>query len=350
MTTIKNRKEIILNSIIRQYIDRAVPVSSSSVLGDCGLDISSATIRSEIAQLEREGFIIHPHYASGSVPSDKGYRFHVGGLKTLELGIEEQFLINHLFHQVEDRLEEWLNLAASILAQRVRNVVVVTPPRSAISTFKHLELVSIQSSLVLVVLVLHGAKVRQQLLNFETTISQEKLNILAEEINAKLNGLTFKEIKEKIADCGPEARRIVERILFMMNSEDNRSGQAAFLEGWHFLLNQPEFSQSHKLAAFIEMAEQNKLIETVVPGLPCEYGLKVIIGNENRDENVQNCSIIISHYGLPDEPLGSIAVVGPTRMDYYRNITVLNYVSSIISLMVAELYGIKPKSESGKNK
>ena len=340
MKTIRDRKEIILNSIIRQYIQRAVPVSSSSVLDDCRLDVSSATVRSEIAHLEKEGYITHPHYAAGSVPSDKGYRFHVAGLKSLELEVEEQFLISHLFHQVEDRLEEWLNLAASVLAQRVKNVVVVTSPRSSAAVFKHLELVSIQSSLVLVVLVLHGARVRQQLLNFETSVSQEDLNRLAGEINGMIAGLTQKQIKTKIAGCSTSARRVLERILFMMKSEDERSGQDIFMEGWHFLLHQPEFTQSRKLAAFIEMAEQKHMIENVVPELPDEYGLKVIIGNENKDANVQDCSVIISHYGLPEEPLGSIAVVGPTRMDYYRNITVLNYVCSIISLMVAELYGI----------
>ena len=106
---LRPREELILSSIIRQYISRAVPVSSSSVLDECGLDVSSATVRNDVARLEEEGYILRPHHAAGSMPSDKGYRFYVGSLKGIELPVEDQFLINHLFHQVEDKLEEWLN-------------------------------------------------------------------------------------------------------------------------------------------------------------------------------------------------------------------------------------------------
>jgi heat-inducible transcriptional repressor len=338
---LKHREEIILSSIIRQYIERATPVSSSSVMDECGLDVSSATIRNEVAHLENEGYIIRPHYAAGSVPSDKGYRYYVSGHKSVDLPLEEQFLINHLFHQVEDKLEEWLNLAVTVLAQHVKNVAVVTTPRTVLSKFKHMELVSIQPQLALLVLVLHGAKVRQQLVNFEDSITQEELTGCANHLNRLFASLAVSQVKTKTEKLSGTDRDIANQVLRIMLSEDSRTGQDVFLEGWHFLVNQPEFSHGQRLSNLINMAEEKRLIELVIPDNPAESGIKVLIGHENKSEQVQECSLVISRYGLPNEPLGSIAVVGPTRMDYYRTISVIRYMSSLISLMVTELYGLE---------
>jgi heat-inducible transcriptional repressor len=341
---LRPREELILRSIIRQYISRAVPVSSSSVLDECGLDVSSATVRNDVVRLEEEGYILRPHHAAGSVPSDKGYRHHVESLKKMELPLEEQFLINHLFHQVEDKLEEWLNLAVTLLAQQVKNVAVVTTPQPVAAQFKHVELVSIQPNLALVVLVLNGAKVRQQLVNFEEPATQESLTNMAGKLNKLFTVRSMGQMAAKMETFPADEKRVIEHVLRMMEAEDAQSGQGLFLEGWHFLINQPEFSQGPRLVNLINLAEQNKLVDLMRPENPSEHGVRVIIGAENKAEAVQACSLVISRYGLPGEPLGSIAVVGPTRMEYERTIAVISYVSSLVSLLVTELYGETPKS------
>jgi heat-inducible transcriptional repressor len=320
-----------------------MPVSSSSVLDECGLDVSSATIRNDVARLEEEGYILRPHHAAGSVPSDKGYRHHVESLSKMELPLEEQFLINHLFHQVEDKLEEWLNLAVTLLAQQVKNVAVVTTPQPLAARFKHVELVSIQPNLALVVLVLNGAKVRQQLVNFEEPATQEMLTEMAGKLNRLFTTHATAQIESRMETFATDERRVVEHMLHMVQAEDAQSGRGLFLEGWHFLINQPEFSQGPRLVNLINLAEQNKLAGLMRPDNPSEHGVRVIIGSENKDEAVQECSLVISPYGLPGEPLGSIAVVGPTRMEYERTIAVISYVSSLVSLLVTELYGENPK-------
>jgi heat-inducible transcriptional repressor len=225
---LKHREEIILSSIIRQYIERAIPVSSSNVMDESGLDVSSATIRNEVAHLEEEGYIIRPHYAAGSIPSDKGYRYYVSGLNTVDLPLEEQFLINHLFHQVEDKLEEWLNLTVTVLAQHVKNVAVITTPRTLSSKFKHMELVSIQPQLALLVLVLHGAKVRQQLVSFEEAVTQEELTGSANHLNRLFASLTASQVKSKSEKLTFSDKNIAEYVLRMMLSEDSRTGQDIF--------------------------------------------------------------------------------------------------------------------------
>ena len=340
MSTLTPREETILSSIIRQYIERALPVSSGSILEECGLEVSSATVRNDVARLEEEGFIVRPHHAAGSVPSDHGYRHFVSGLTYPQLPLEEQFLINHLFHQVEDKLEEWLNLAATLLARQTHSIAIVTAPSPAANLFKHIELVSLQPQLALAVLVLEGAKVHQQLINFNQPRSQEELSRLSVGLSKSLAGLSAAKVRAKSTKLTEEEKTVVEHVLRMMEAEDQRSGQEVFLEGWHYLLAQPEFRQSERLAGLMNMVEEHRLFEVMSAGT--ESGVQVFIGRENQNEAIKDCSLVISGYGLPDEPLGTVAIVGPTRMSYQRAVSALGYIASLISVLVAELYGSTP--------
>ena len=345
MSSLTPREETILSSIIRQYIERALPVSSTSVLEECGLDVSSATVRNDVARLEEDGYILRPHYAAGSIPSDRGYRYYVSTLAHPQLPVEEQFLINHLFHQVEDKLEEWLNLAATLLAQQTRSVAVVTAPRPAAARFKHVELVLLQPQLALAVLVLEGAKVRQQLLNFDELMTQEDLSHLSAHLNKVFDGLSAGRVKTKSSSLGEGEKRIAENIVRMMEAENQRVSREIFLDGWHYLLAQPEFSQSGRLAGLMGMVEEHRLTELM--SASTEGGVRVYIGQENRAEAIKDCSLLISSYGPPEEALGAVAIVGPTRMAYQHAISVLSYISSLISMLVAELYGTAPEGKQG---
>ena len=191
------RTATVLKSITKQYIVRAVPVSSASIVGDSGLDVSSATIRNEMASLESDGYIIRQHHAAGSMPSDKGYRYYVGTLSYIELPVAEKRLIDHLFHQVEENLEEWLGLAVTLLAQRVQNMAIITMPKPPACKLKHLELVLLQDCMALMVLVLHGAILRQQLINFDKPISQNELTTIATRLNETYSGLSASQIRAK---------------------------------------------------------------------------------------------------------------------------------------------------------
>lgn len=342
MSNLTLREETILSSIIRQYIAQALPVSSASILEECNLDVSSATVRNDVARLEEEGYIVRPHYASGSVPSDRGYRHYVSTLSPSQLPLEVQFMINHLFHQVEDKLEEWLNLAATLLARQTKSVAVVTAPRPAAARFKHVELVSLQPQLALIVLVLEGAKVHQQLISLDEPRSQEELSQLASGLNKKLTKLSTTRVRTAAAKLGSIEKQVAQNVLRMMEADDQRTGQEIFLDGWQYLLSQPEFSHSARLAGLMNMVEEHKLAELMNAGQ--DSCVRVFIGRENQAEAIKECSLLISGYGLPDEPLGAMAVVGPTRMAYPHAISVLNYVASLISVLVAELYGANSQS------
>ena len=342
---ISPRSEIILKSIIGWYIEHAVPVSSQHLVHDYDLGVSSATVRNEMANLEEKGYIIRPHTSAGSIPSDKGYRFYVSSLQEQSLPISEQRMISHLFHQVESRMDEWLSLAASILARISQNTAVVTAPRTSDCQFKHMELVSIQDNLVLLVLVLRGAKIKQQLLTFENQISQVELTQISAKMNAEFEGLTSSQIKNKSEGSLPPNKQIIENLINILKAEDEQKYNQSYLEGLHFMLNQPEFSHNQKMLAIMELLEHRNALGTILPEALYGEKIQVIIGNENKAELAHNCSLVVSRYGLPDEASGTMAVVGPTRMAYPRIIAAVSYLSLLLGKMVGELYGVNPSDK-----
>jgi heat-inducible transcriptional repressor len=327
---------------VGQYIAKAVPVPSQSIINDYELAVSSATIRNEMAHLEREGYIIRPHPSAGSIPLDKGYRYYVETLSDIELPLAEQLLISHLFHQVERELEEWLSLAASLTAQLVHNMAIVTMPKSANCQFRHLELVALKESLVLIVLILHGARLRQQLITFDQVISQSELITIANKLNAAYSGLTRAQISTKKLELSPTEQELTNCLLKIMKAEDEQEYEQSCLDGLHFTLNQPEFRHGHRAQVLTELVDCRKLLRTITPEELSGQGVQVIIGKENKTEAIQDCSVVVSQYGLPEEAVGLITVVGPTRLPYGRTISAVSYLSSVLTRLVAELYGRKP--------
>ena len=340
---LSHRGEAILKSIVAQYIARAVPVPSQSLIDNDELAVSSATIRNEMAHLEEEGYIIRPHPSAGSIPSDKGYRYYVETLGSIRLPSAQQLLIRHLFHQVEGELEQWLSLAATLTAQLAQNVAIVAMPRAANFRFKHLEVIALQEELALIIVVLHGARLRQQLITFEQVIAQSELTKMANKLNAAYSDLTRPEILAKKVELSSTEEQLRNCLLKIMQAEDKQESERSYLDGLHFALNQPEFHEAQRLLTLMELVECRRLLRTITPEEIASQGVQVIIGKENKADSIQNCSVVISRYGLPEEAVGTIGVVGPTRMPYARTISVVSYLSLVLSQLVAELYGRKHK-------
>ncbi len=336
------RTGTILRSIVGQYIARAIPVPSQDIASDPELGVSSATVRNEMARLEQEGYITRAHPSAGSIPSDNGYRYYVASLKDVRLSPTEQRFLSHLFHQVEKELEKWLSLAATLLAQQVQNVAVVTMPKSTDCRLKHLELVALQDSLALVVLVLHGAKLKQQLVLWERIISQPELTAMANKLNETYAGLTRRKILAKDAILSSTEKQLTDLLVKMMQDEDAREYEVPYLDGLHFMLNQPEFTHSHKMLGLMELVEHRNLLPTLAPKKLESQQVRVIIGKENQDEVFHNYSLVISKYGIPEEAEGTVSVLGPTRMPYAHTISTVGYLASLLSGLVAVLYGKEP--------
>jgi heat-inducible transcriptional repressor len=333
------RSSRILNYIVREYITRAVPVPSQFIADNAKLGVSPATIRNEMALLEREGYLIRPHTSAGCIPSDKGYRHYVESIEGAKLPQEEQAFISHTFHQVEKEVEAWVSLTATLLARLVQNVAVVSLPKSTDCKLKHLEIIALQETRALVVAVLEGAMVKEKLITFSEPVNQANLTIISARLNSLYGGLTSQQISDKQVELSPLEKQATDFLVGIMEAEDSKEYQEPYLEGWHFMLSQPEFAQSERMLVLMELVERRGLLKVILPPGLDRPGVHVIIGKENQDEAVQNCSVVICNYGVPEEANGTIAVVGPTRMPYSRTIPTVYYLSSVLSQLVAGLYG-----------
>ncbi len=347
---LSTRTENILKSIVGQYIVKARPVPSQSIVNDYELRVSPATIRNEMAYLEQEGYITRPHHSAGSIPSDKGYRCYVESLGNIKLPLAEQRLVSHLFHQVEKELDEWLHLATALIAQMVQNVVVVTMPKPAACQFRHLELVSLQDSMALLVLVLSGARLKQQLIVFDQVVSQPGLTAIANKLSAAYSGLTVARILADDIGLSSIEQQVTDCLVKAMEDEDNQEYEEPCLDGLHLTLNQPEFIHNHRMVlTLMELIEQRNLLRNIIPPELISNRVQVIIGRENKAEAIHDYSVVPSRYGLSDEAVGTIGVIGPTRMPYARTIAAVEYLSSVLNALVAKLYGREAPPEPAPN-
>ncbi|MEL7563179.1 heat-inducible transcriptional repressor HrcA [Dehalogenimonas sp. 4OHTPN] len=344
---LNSRSETILSSIIRQYIERAVPVSSAAVISECGLDVCSATVRNEMVRLEEEGYILKPHHSAGSVPSDKGYRYYVESIKHAQMSLTDQLLINHLFHQVEKEMENWLSLAAGLVSQRVHNVAVVTQPKQTASKYHHLELVTLQENLALAVLILRGARVRQQLVSFGNAVGQFELTATSQRLNQAFDGLTRTQVEKSNVLLSDTEKKVHSAVLKMMQAEDEQRNEEPYLDGLNYLLEQPEFARSQRAHSLMELVEKRQLGRMLGEEEFEAHEIKVYIGQENREQSIRDFSVVLGSYGLPNEARGTLGVIGPTRMNYEKTIAAVRYLSLVMSALVAELYGREPEPGSG---
>jgi len=336
---ITRRRDRILSIIIGEYVSKGVPVSSD-VVARKGLGVSSATIRNEMIELEEEGYLVQPHTSAGRIPTDKGYRHYIESLMSYaRLSREEQFLIRHQFHQVERAVEEWTRLAAAILSGIVHNVALVTRPKPVEARLKHLELVSLQELLVLLVLVLREAKLRQQMLTLEETVSQEELNASSRKLTSAYAGLTASEIAAKDLKLSPLEEQVIKTVGQLMKDEEGEEYEEPYIDGLRHMLRQPEFASSDKIAAIMEVLEQKSLLKSFLPRVLTGEGVRVVIGRENKENVMRDCSVILTRYGIPGEVGGAIGVMGPTRMEYQRAIPTVSFLSTVMSELVSELYG-----------
>jgi len=257
---ISARSGKILNTIVGQYITRTVPVPSQVIASDAELGVSPATVRNEMAYLEQEGYLIRPHTSAGCIPSDKGYRYYVESIENVKLPQAEQRLISHTFHQVEKEVEAWLRLTATLLARLVQNVAVVSLPKSADCKLKHMEMLALQESQVLAVVVLPGARVKQKLITFDQAVSQSILTIISNKLNTAYSGLTGQQISAKEMELSLLEKQATDHLVEIMQAEDQQEYEEPYLDGWHFMLNQPEFAHSDRMRTLMELVEHRSFL------------------------------------------------------------------------------------------
>ncbi len=341
MKDISERQETILALIVHDYIDTAEPVGSKRLLESYSLGVSSATVRNEMAALTDVGLLRQPHTSAGRVPTEDGYRYFVRRLLLeTDLPQQEKRLISHQFHQANPDMDQWVRLAASVLARHAKTASVVSSPRTERAVFKHLELISTRVRQILMVLVLHGGDVRQQMLTLARPFTQEELSRVGRQISHTFQGKDAIEIRKASESLDEFTLEIVELIIEVMEHADAVSAGIIHYDGLTHMLAQPEFARSESAQQALHLLEERSFLEEVLAKVlsPQVGGVEVVIGGEGDWEELRDCSMVLARYGAPGYATGAVGVLGPTRMAYGRTISTVRYVAGLMSDLVLEAY------------
>jgi len=346
-----DRRQLLLKLVIQEFIENPSPVASELLVRKYRLNVSSATVRNELAALEELGYLTHWHTSAGRVPTDAGYRYFVENLMDrTPLTATEQRTIRHQFYQVRTELDQWIQLAGAVLARTAQNASVVTPPRAYQARFKHLELIAIHDSTVLLVLVLHDGTIRQQSLTLETARSQEELRRSAGRINERCDDAAVGRMEELLhfdrAQVTPTFdeldQQVLELVVKAMHQLEEQLNEQIHSDGLIEILSQPEFAQTGRVRQVLEILRSGKGLSPLIPQALASNGVQVVIGGEHDQHEMREYSVVLSRYGISGEVAGVLGIIGPTRMAYPRTISTVRYISTVMSDLLGELYGAEP--------
>lgn len=349
MIPLSQRKQQILRALVEEYIHSATPVASETLVRKYDLGFSSATVRHELAGLEEAHLIYQPHTSAGRVPTDLGYRYFVEYLmEESALSLSEQRLIRHQFYQVQDQLDQWVRLTASVMARLLHSAAVMTSPRADVGRLKHFELLSVTDLSAHLVLVLVDGMVKQQRLLLDTPIDQEELSTIAARLNKLLQDKSAKQVEALLEqhDFSTVEHLICSTILRILEQHGDPLGDVFYREGVVNILEQPEYSRmgpeeerSERVRKVMEVLEQNRFLPALASHLRESDGVQVFIGGENQWDDMKDVSLVVARYGREGKIGGLLGVIGPTRMQYGRAIAVVRYMTQVMNELLAEVYG-----------
>jgi heat-inducible transcriptional repressor len=335
LPALADRQRELLRAVIREYIATAEPVASAALVRRYGLGVSSATVRSELAALEEMGLLTHPHTSAGRVPTDLGYRYFIESLMPRPgLLPAEQVTVSHQFQQALSSTTEWLRLAASTLARLTAEAAIVTQPSTARSALKHVEAVPINERRVLLVAVLEGGAVHQQLVELREPVTTERLRRLSAQLTATFGNTGSASVRAAVAQESAVEAQITSALARLLAEHDATHLPDVYYDGIQNILAQPEFAATDSIRDIVRLLEDRTRLATILPHELGAGEVHVAIGSEHRLEPLRGLSLVFGRYGGDGDDIGYIGIVGPTRMDYARSIGAVRYIGSLMSDLV----------------
>lgn len=338
------RKRRILRAIIDDYIDTAEPIGSRTIARKHELGLSSATIRNEMADLEEMGYLAQPHTSAGRVPSDKGYRLYVDQLMRVnKLSNEDIEGIRRAMEIKINELSQLIRQASVIMSRVTRYTSMATTPHLSISTFKAVQAVPIEIGKALVIVVTNAGIVRNNLIKIPDWVTPDFLIHVSNVLNEKLKGLNINQVDSTlISEMQMELSASNEVLLPIINGVAECINQIdnidILLDGAMNILNYPEFKDVVKAKEFLSILDEREMISKILNRKEQKNdGIVIKIGSENDVQGIKDCSLVTATYSLGDLVIGSIGVIGPTRMEYPRVISSMNYIRKIINQELKKL-------------
>ena len=328
------RKRKILQAIIEEYIETAEPVSSGNLVKNNDLRCSSATIRNEMADLEKSGFLEQPHTSSGRVPSEKGYRYYVDELlREDDLSRKEMELIKQRLETKVNALEDLTRIATTTLSEITHYTTIAIGPNVNKHTIIDIKFVLLGTRVLMAVILTDSGIIRESIIKFDEDISQDQVNDLTMIFKNKLVGKPLEKlegpIEEYIMAEMKTGINIIRKIINEINKIVEESNRV-YLEGTNKVVDMPEFKKVDIAKDFLNVLDAKDLVADVLnAGVASD--INVYIGSESDKEELKNFSIVTFNHILEDKDIGTIGIIGPKRMDYSKVISVMKYISKKIN-------------------
>lgn len=334
-----DREKIILRSIIQQFILTASPVGSRFITKKYDIGISPATVRNIMADLEEFGFINHPHTSAGRVPTDKGYRFYVDSLMEIQkIKNSEKGIINKGLDFESAETEEILRITSLILSNITRQLACVTYPRLESGILARIQLVTLSTNRLLVVISIKGGLVKTITLEVYSQLKASLLESVQNLLNERLYGLTFKEIRttfeDIFTDIDEEQKPVIRLFVESVDKifKEASSGSNLFITGAGNIIKQPEFEDPEKFPGIIELIENKDIIIHILDkgsGAGTNQ-VFISIGRENEDRKLEEYSFVSKEYKYGDTS-GTLGIIGPKRMEYSKVVAIVDYMTKMLS-------------------
>jgi heat-inducible transcriptional repressor len=336
------RTRAILRLIIRSYVTSGDPVGSRTLAKSMEWRLSPATIRNIMSDLEDEGYLEQPHTSAGRIPSEKGYRFYVNNLADSgRVRKSDERYISRMLAESESP-EDVMSRTSMVLSTISRNVGIVVAPPIAATVLKHIEFVDLSDGKILVVFVSKSGLLQRKLIRVGDRYTQEELDKAGRYLVEKFSGKTLTEIRNELLRMMQVERTLFDGMFSLLQTWGETLGEEAavdsiYLQGTANIINQPEFADVERMRMLFQMFEEKgrlvKILNECISSNPPE-GVKIAIGSELGVPNMRDFTLITSSYASDDHTTGFLGIIGPTRMEYERGISIVGYLGRLIGEMI----------------
>lgn len=336
---LNERKKKILQIIIEDYISSAEPVGSRTIARKYDLGLSPATIRNEMSDLELLGYLEQPHTSAGRIPSAQAYRFYVDAL--IEPGTltdNDMALIDGWYNERRRNIDDIFQSTAKILSRMTQNVSMVLTNQQTIANFCYLKFLPLDSQHAILCIVADDGSIDTNVVDIPLGMSSEEMDYLAGKMSKLLEDRNLSDISVEILQ-NVHTDVVEDKLIFssllqaVRKTTGRRQEQKVFLGGTKQLLNQPEFRDVERVRNLLGILEEEKVLKDLLQGGE-DSGLKVTIGSENKFTGIQDCSMVQATYRLNGQIVGTMAVLGPTRMEYGKVISVMDYLHKYLKTIL----------------
>lgn len=336
------RKKKILRAIVQDYIATAEPVGSRTIARKFDLGISPATIRNEMADMEEMGLIEQPHTSAGRIPSDAGYRYYVDSLmEHPKLSTNEKGVIERETTKRITEIQEVISHTSKLLSQLTQLTSIVIGPQKGKSPFGQMHFLPYSPGKAIMVIVKENGEVENQIVDIGENVTAEELQQLASVFNQKMRGHSMNEVKRsllhEIYSELTRQRYLIDHAMELLSAildDTHEEKNAVYLGGTLNMLNQPEFKDIEKVKTLFQIFEEEEQIKKFLN--PSVDGLAVTIGGENRLKELKNCSVISATYRINGESVGTIGLIGPTRMDYSKAVAMVDFMTRTLTELLTK--------------